>query len=68
MHEAAPQPCVPHWGRREELRPEPARRQMACEDFDVIGARLAELRQEQDAMRGKPEDVAPAVDHLDCCY
>lgn len=32
------------------LAPEPARREFAIEAFDVIGARLAELRRERDAV------------------
>ncbi len=42
------------------LMPEPARRQHASEDFDAIGARLAELAKEREAVRNRPaEDLHP---------
>lgn len=45
-----------------ELAPEPRRRQFALEDYDTIGARLAELAKER--LPGVPE---PQMDLGDCC-
>ncbi len=48
------------------LRPEPARRQFASEDFDVIGVRLAELAKERQDILNTPD---PNRDLLDAgCY
>ena len=46
--------CIERSGIVSELRPEPARREYASEAFDVIGARLAELRKERDAVLNQP--------------
>jgi len=46
-----------------ELCPEPARRQLACEDTDTISVRLVELAKER-----LPVDVEPGPhDPGDCC-
>ena len=56
MHEAMAQPCVPRRPQGgEALRPEPARREYAVDDADVIGARLIELRAERDAAINRVE-------------
>ena len=56
-----------------EIRPEPARRQFAFEDFDAIGGRVAELKRERDAALNKPPEPEPTAalkgtDPGDCCY
>ena len=48
-HLNAPQPCVPHRTSSEKIMPEPSRRVYAVDDFDTIGKRLDELREEKAA-------------------
>lgn len=45
LHQHKPQPCVPH-RTAERVMPEPARRVYAVEDYDTIGARIEELKNE----------------------
>lgn len=47
--------CLQRAIPKDELRPEPARRQYSCEAFDDIKARLDELAKER-----LPESVTPA--------
>lgn len=47
--------CVPHEDDPALLRPEPARRMYACEDFDAIGERFVELQMERAAAMNAAE-------------
>ena len=59
LHATKAQPCVPRWSEPEKLRPEPARRTYAFEDFDTISARREEIRKAEDhASFGGGEDIA----------
>ena len=51
LHETKAQPCVPRWSEPEKLRPEPARRTYAFEEFDTISARIEEIRKAEDEAR-----------------
>ena len=46
-HGAMTATCLQRAIPTSELRPEPARRQLACDDFDTINARLVELAKER---------------------
>lgn len=47
-----------------ELRPEPARREYACEAFEEIGKRLVEVAKESLPVESDPQ---PHMDPGDCC-
>lgn len=49
------------------LRPEPARREPACEDAAAITARMTELRIEREAAWNTSDETA-ALDPNDCCF
>lgn len=54
--------CLEREVPQSTLRPEPARRQFASEDFDTIGARVAELAQQRQDVLNAPEELPLVVD------
>jgi hypothetical protein len=62
--------CVPHNSSASVLRPEPARRVRASDDYDVIRARVAELRAEALAAQNhtdNPEPIVSSITDEDYC-
>lgn len=58
--------CIERPGKSNKLMPEPARRVYASEAWDALGARLAELRRERDAVNATPAPASVSVaDEMD---